>query len=708
MRRRFKMLALFPNDPKFVAQNWIPIEHDPSVWDVFITNRVRKIVDNPDMDITIVWNMKDESKGYGVGSAIVTNKYNEQKFVVPVILKNFKVAPLDVVITDRHAMRLNNNTAADLLFNSNLGSAVDDPMDLKGFSRPSQTGPDNNSGSIGGYDNSLTQNMDSYNFVQIAQKSASVDLRVAWLEGNADPFIEQNIFDKSLLVDIYGTVENDQISKAATELYVPEVLNKFSNEKSIFVDMLDDKGFEVKKDTNIGCCAGFEENNGPAAPTVKKLVKVVKKVGPNAYVMMSSSIDNFAPVMDLASGGNVRFVLRESGLSDGPIDAVLLAAESAEERGAVVPNTEPVYNGTAEIYSDLNDPDTSDDPGVYEVYDNENVPYLGVLFTKIIDLMGEKKNEKVVITNNGGNKVGSDFRAVPAQHVQYSLWNEYVIPSAMYPSAGDSGGFYAGPSLIGPMTILSKSYEHGNDTPTFVATDGNVQTVIKFSDYMDKGKIDFSSSKGEERDVMTLPIGIRWVTINNEIEYHGKKKKNILEKDATVRHIGNDLYTLRGFADIPEDWATAIPEAETKYALSTQGFKADQIYGMLAESNKMGSCKVTGVKKKPTPSDKPVQKKASISWDPWRFDLIKCASMLDNMDTVDKVLGLNFLNESNVGRFITALPQLENTREELVRLLIVSRLGLNEVPETAIIQASDALDEVIDGLKRLRLANAAT
>jgi hypothetical protein len=116
------MISLFPNDPNFLSANWIPIDRDPSIWEAHITDLARKLISEGSVDITIIWNMKDEAKGYGVGSILIVNRSNKQKFIIPIIIKDFKLAPLDTLITDQNAMRVSPDNIQDMLFSGDLAT----------------------------------------------------------------------------------------------------------------------------------------------------------------------------------------------------------------------------------------------------------------------------------------------------------------------------------------------------------------------------------------------------------------------------------------------------------------------------------------------------------------------------------------------------------------------------------------------------------
>ncbi len=691
------MIALFPNDPKFVAQNWAPIDKDPSMWDTFITNTVRKLLQNENVDISVIWNIKDDSKGYGVGSALIVNRYNKQKFIIPVIIKDFRLAPMDVLITDRHAMRLTNDNAKDLLFSGSLGSGVVSKAEMGLISNP---GIDADGLGGQGY-NGLPRIFDSYDYVQTAQKSSSVSLIDAYLHQNYAPLAEQKEMDVTLLGTLQGSVTKEAADNARRSINRPEILNKYADEKHIFVEYVNSPVLEVIKDKKDHVWSNMLSSEDSGSNPDYKKIEAVKKIGPNAYVMMSSSIMNFEPQIDITSGGNLRLTLQNNNLDDNVVDAVMEAVESTGSRGAVIPYEKNNDMSKMLIYSDTPENQTKpSETGIYRAFKQDGTAATGVFFSKRLNLKCDEVDANLFITRHGGGEQNTDFKAIPTRETM-TTWNDDILNVNNFPSVGLRGGFVSGYTFLGPVWVQSTERDSSFDPISFVVNDGINIAKITFDTY--QNNVVFREKPyGSSIPIISLPgQKFKWVTINESIIYGDKP----LEKTAQVIYEGNDKYTLRNFNDIPNRWATLLPEAETKYALAAQGFTIENIYTILDLAEKAGACKISNPPKKPKPE---VQKKANIKIPNMsKYDLIKVASVFDSMDTVDKVLGLNFINPSNIARFASVLPQLKDTREELVRLLIVCRIGLTEVPEPAITQALDALDEIISGLRQLELANDA-
>jgi len=78
--------------------------------------------------------------------------------------------------------------------------------------------------------------------------------------------------------------------------------------------------------------------------------------------------------------------------------------------------------------------------------------------------------------------------------------------------------------------------------------------------------------------------------------------------------------------------------------------------------------------------------------------LAKIAALIDDPQSVDNVLSLNFLNDENVQTFVDAIPQLEETLNKLCDLLIASRIGLRMDANT-VSRAIKHLDRIIASLR---------
>jgi hypothetical protein len=679
-------LQLFPDDPNFSSTNWVPINKDSAVWDTEITAKVKKAVPIDNVDISIVWNTQEKNKGYGLGSAVIVSKRGKKKFIIPIILKDFKMAPLDVMITSSKAMPLSEDAASEALFSGAIGD-----MSSRNSSR----------GLIEADPNGFMPNdFSDYTRAEVTyQKSSGIDLAEAIANGNWDVLRNVHPRAQHLLTDyVYAWDDKEGLKRAAVALQDMGVMNKFAEgDKSIFVEFMDDISTDqIVKEKKYG-------SKGLAMPPLSenelikpgRKIEVVKKMGPDAYVMMSNSIANFDPAMNLQDGPNVRTILTSQLRNEGVVDTVISALEAAGTSGVVIPwpkDDDDVTLGTKENAS-------GSEFGIYDAFDESNSPARGVLFTRVMDLDGNVRSRKVFITPEGGGKQEGGFTPKRVPMTEPTLYNEDYLNVSDAPGAPDSGYMVLKDLLIGPLDIMSVSKtEYGGDAwvANVAGEDGSVK-VLSTSKYI--------QGVTTSKNAIRISDRFKWVSVPRVKKY---RAKSALDKKASLHH-DRGRYHIQGL-DVPDKWSVNLKEAEAKFTLSTHGMGIDKIASAMDGAKRYGSIEIYGIK-----GVERIEKSASSQWEDraWnafsqhfdhnRHNFVKLASMFDRLDTVDKVLGLNFISKANIARFVSALPLLKDALEELVRLLVVSRIGATEVPEEAISQTIDSMGEVIDGLETLSL-----
>jgi hypothetical protein len=119
-------MELFPESKDSKPSTYIDLDRDSSLWDDFITQQAKKMIKGRAASIVISWNQRDDKKGYGVGSIIIKNTNDEARFfIVPVIIKNFKLAPLDVMMIPGGKIDVfTEDNAERYLFTGNIGKEV--------------------------------------------------------------------------------------------------------------------------------------------------------------------------------------------------------------------------------------------------------------------------------------------------------------------------------------------------------------------------------------------------------------------------------------------------------------------------------------------------------------------------------------------------------------------------------------------------------
>lgn len=89
-----------------------------------------------------------------------------------------------------------------------------------------------------------------------------------------------------------------------------------------------------------------------------------------------------------------------------------------------------------------------------------------------------------------------------------------------------------------------------------------------------------------------------------------------------------------------------------------------------------------------------------------RRDLVKEAAVIPDPSAVDTILSLGFINDENLRSFIAYLPKLDECQKKLCELLIASRLGMKDLPTSALEKAIRSTEDVISGLKIIAFQSA--
>lgn len=83
----------------------------------------------------------------------------------------------------------------------------------------------------------------------------------------------------------------------------------------------------------------------------------------------------------------------------------------------------------------------------------------------------------------------------------------------------------------------------------------------------------------------------------------------------------------------------------------------------------------------------------------YRYRLWKEAAVIPDPVAVDTVLSLGFINPENIAAFIGYLPVIDEAQKRMCELLIASRLGLSAVPGPALEKSIRATESVVEGLR---------
>ena len=155
---------------------------------------------------------------------------------------------------------------------------------------------------------------------------------------------------------------------------------------------------------------------------------------------------------------------------------------------------------------------------------------------------------------------------------------------------------------------------------------------------------------------------------------------------------------------------TNMRRSDAHFILTALGASKETFFGALKTAAVKGHVDVWGAKELPLLSEKRAEeapKKARLEKfaSLLKRNLWKEASMADNSQTLDALLSLNFINADNLSKFVGKIPQLKAAISTLASCLLGSRLGVREIPEQSASTGMMKLLEVVDGLEKIRAAS---
>lgn len=89
-----------------------------------------------------------------------------------------------------------------------------------------------------------------------------------------------------------------------------------------------------------------------------------------------------------------------------------------------------------------------------------------------------------------------------------------------------------------------------------------------------------------------------------------------------------------------------------------------------------------------------------------KYDLVKIAAGLKEMETLDKVLALNFINKRNLAIFFKMLPHFKETTMKLSQLLLGARVGSVGVDEKIVSDALVAMQTLVEKMEGFQVDKA--
>lgn len=637
------------NDPSMQA-----LSESVDEWPEEIIQKMKERIPNANpMSIICKFMKKDDEVGTATGSLQVSDA--KQSAVVPIIIKDFMLYPMDVFIGNNKLLPLTPDYFDSFFSNNDPFMKLDEYPNYGGLGRFDDGNMWNAiyPPSLGRYSyasagfpiiDSISSNLDTKEFVEYLRKNPADLIR----------------FEKNGHKEI--------ISKLAH--LRPVNMNEFRQ---------------------------------GADNLLHRNIYMLKKDGPNKYTILSNSDEVFSPVIKHVSGqaelGNFTAAISDCAHDDiNDVDQngekLLLAPTSY----GVDPYLDGPQTFTAEMANEFDH---------YVVKKQSGVEVEGLVIPKVISFDMKETGQKLFLGKTWST-VQDNIAGVRVKNSSFRLQKHDMAPGqtgTLVHMSGKSKALATVPFTIVAMTIGCCG---GADITAqdlvgapfkFKMTDTDFERIAPGADgYIVPGKKFFWVPMDGFQEVSNSPVDFAVKTAAFQ------KTSNPVKLLST----GFGQYALKGV----EKYASALnwdvsnlSKVQTEFILASMGMR--KFAAAFKVANASGQVTIHGLNRPATKSEKvasaiPMVKYLTKAAATLKSNLTKAASYIENSQNVDSLLSLNFINPDNIMKFVSKIPALKSSISHLASLLIASRLGVKELPEEAVSSAMNRLVEVIKGLETLR------
>lgn len=754
------MENLFSEDPQFRRVQYKKLSDNVREWQQQIAAIVtEKLPRDLSVDVTVIFQQVNDEKGYAIGTAIARDTSSERQIGVPVIVKSWHLAPIDLFFSGGQLLPLNETNLARVFFQTSMGAGL----------APQQPPP---------------------NMVD----DVYAELRNPPLGGKysySAPF--------SFLRLISGTLGADDLQHFKQAATHPNILAAYQRRGNfdVLCKIAEEKPLPTEQD----------DINADRA----KGVLTVKKDGPDRYRLYSSTDEVYDPVLVSTNRRGAQNLLNTicAELVDYEKDPMLVADMNGHVtiKPPTSPYGKPLEDGgkgefgerlNPFVFDPLQDDRTAkviDSYGRYAVRDRDGVLAKGWVVPNVVNFDGSTVGAKLflgkALASYQSRIVGIPLPDDADTHLEADRPDTGKTGVLMYREGKDV--FATLPFQITGVTIyknlraLSVVDMRGNQANLIITP--NIDGIVKVSGGRELGPLigpkanyfvsakmffvrtprlcavsespdEFKRIAADWLDANPVKVAMangRYVFRSGQLKKlgGGKSSRHIEMPDDYVGstplragglHKGNrsvDLDIGKVKVQSPKSVGLEIGKVkvqptnlsaaaeqstikkasfdfnsldrhEAEFLLTSWGLPLDKTAQLLDGVRHRGSLEVHHLRIPPAESVKLAARNSRRS-ELAKFatavkapiaEIVKIAANLEDTQSVDSVLSLGFVNPENISRFASAKPMLWEVCHMLAKMLLAARLGMEDIPEEAVRAALDHLQRILDGLDRLKLLEA--
>lgn len=709
------MENLFSDDPQFRRVQYKKLSDNPKEWQQEIGALVAEALPKDmGLSVTVVFQNVDDEKGYAIGSAIATNPSSDKTIGIPLVVKAWHLAPLDIFFQDKVLYPLTDDNVAKAFFQTGVGMGVatkkPPPNMADDIFADVRTPP------LGG---KYTYSAPFSALNLISGTIGADDLEHFKLAVHSNP---------TALGGFHKNGTFDLLCKYASEKPAPDPQDQVNKERAL-------GAFTVKKNAPNKYSI-YSALDGVYDPI---LVSTDRQGLKHFLEMRTADLDDFGqdPLGTIDRYGHFTLSSPKGvyGLDvDGPSGAVKTdgAGDYAAELGK---------HKNPWVFDPRQDDRvvrTIDRFGRYGVKDADGVMAKGWVLPNVIDFDGNVKPHKLFL--------GKSLCSVQGRIAGIPLHDDDDTNLvADTPDSGKTGTmvYRKGERVLAtaPFQVTGVTVYKGMRALSVVDFQGNQANLI-ISPSID-GIVPLKPGSNPELEPLLGPKKNyimsqkmffvrmpRLCPVSEGPDDFKSKAAEYLDKNPLKIAHANGLYVFRGgqvakYAAHRDGWAKTaqygvrpdfdfnhLKRHEAEFVLASWGLGHNKIAEALDGSHNRLQIEVHHLRFPPFPEMRKQagrrRRDAIANMRPSIPALVKHAASLENAQTVDSVLSLGFVNEENIRRFAAAKPMLEEVSHVLAKLLLASRIAMEDIPEESVRYALIHLQRVIDGLGKLKMMEGET
>ncbi len=409
----------------------------------------------------------------------------------------------------------------------------------------------------------------------------------------------------------------------------------------------------------------------------------------SGYQATSANNSFWAPMHHVYDRGAAIKSFGEKIVLAADLNGTVTMAEGAPEEAA--PEAGPEAGG-AEVVKEC---------GIYKVRTEDGQEIEGYVFPELIDIDG-KPLPMQLFTDGNVACLQSDISGVPGGE------SSGIQLAESHPSG--YGFFWDGQHGATIPLDIKATLDAGEGVALVAETFDGRQVHVKVQP-------NIQAVTGDEES-MLVPDTMQWISLdeNEAVKLIGDpvaEEKTAHPRRAfaeiTIRSAGDDSFSLTGMPveKLASEQREFLNFDETVFLLAGFGVAPKDAMNKMALAYGHSAPVGVQVRRMLKTAGEQIglqEKKANAIRGlvhEMRVDLLKEAAVIPDPVAVDTVLSLGFINPENLSTFVGYLPLIDEAQSRMCELLVASRLGMRDVPVSALEKAVRATEDVLEGLKVL-------